>query len=66
MRKYNISAYLLCTIEQLYDKTTSAFQTNDSIGELFRGRMSSVTLRLQHFIELIMSDALEEPDERLA
>ena len=33
MRKYNISAYLVRTIEQLYDKATSAGQMNGSIGE---------------------------------
>ena len=36
MRKYNISANLVCTIEQLYDKATSAVQMNGSIGEWFR------------------------------
>ena len=32
MRKYNISANLVRTIEQLYDKATSAVQMNGSIG----------------------------------
>ena len=36
MRKYNISANLAHTIEQLYDKATSAAQMNGSIGEWFR------------------------------
>ena len=36
MRKYNISANLVRTIEQLYDKATSAVQINGSIGEWFR------------------------------
>ena len=36
MRKYNISANLVRTIEQLYDKATSAVQMNGSIGEWFR------------------------------
>ena len=55
MRKYNISANLVRTIEQLYDKATSAVQMNGSIGEWFRttvgskARMSSVTHPLQHF-----------------
>ena len=54
MRKYNISANLVRTIEQLYDKATSAVQMNGSIGEWFRtsrskARMSSVTHTLQHF-----------------
>ena len=34
--KYNISANLVRTIEQLYDKATSAVQMNGSIGEWFR------------------------------
>ena len=33
MQKYNISANLVRTIEQLYDKATSAVQMNGSIGE---------------------------------
>ena len=54
MRKYNISANLVRTIEQLYDKATSAVQMNGNIGEWFRtsrskARMSSVTHPLQHF-----------------
>ena len=54
MLKYNVSANLVCTIEQLYDKATSAVQMNGSIGEWFRtsrskARMSSVTHPLQHF-----------------
>ena len=36
MRKYNIIANLVRTIEQLYDKATSAVQMNGSIGEWFR------------------------------
>ena len=36
MRKYNIIANLIHTIEQLYDKATSAVQINGSIGEWFR------------------------------
>ena len=35
MRKYNISANLVRTTEQLYDKATSAVQKNGSIGEWF-------------------------------
>ena len=34
MRKYNINANLVRTIEQLYDKATSAVQINGSIGWL--------------------------------
>ena len=36
MRKYTINANLVRTIEQLYDKATSAVQMNGSIGEWFR------------------------------
>ena len=36
MRKYNISANIVRTIEQLYHKATSAVQMNGSIGEWFR------------------------------
>ena len=36
MRKLNISANLVRTIEQLYDKATSAVQINGSIGEWFK------------------------------
>ena len=68
MRKYNISANLVRTIEQLYDKATSAVQMNGSIGEWFRttvgerqGCLLSPTL-FNIFLERIMSDALEEHD----
>ena len=36
MRRFNISANLVRTIEQLYDKATSAVQLNGSIGEWLR------------------------------
>ena len=36
MRKYNISANLVRTIELLYDKATSAVQINGSMGDWFR------------------------------
>ena len=68
MRKYNISANLVRTIEQLHDKATSAVQMNGSIGEWFRttvgvrqGCLLSPTL-FNIFLERIMSDALEEHD----
>ena len=68
MRKYNISANLVRTIEQLYDKATSAVQMNGSIGEWFRtlvgvrqGCLLSPSL-FNIFLERIMSDALEEHD----
>ena len=57
---------LVRTIEQLYDKATSAVQMNGSIGEWFRttvgvrqGSLLSSTL-FNIFLERIMSDALEE------
>ena len=66
MRKYNISANLVRTIEQLYDKAKSAVQMNGSIGEWFRTTVGvrqwcllSPTL-FNIFLERIMSDALEE------
>ena len=72
MRKYNISANLVRTIEQLYDKATSAVQMNGSIGEWFRttvgvrqGCLLSPTL-FNIFLERIMSDALEEHDGKVS
>ena len=72
MQKYNISANLVRTIEQLYDKATSAVQMNGSIGEWFRttvgvrqGCLLSPTL-FNIFLERIMSDALEEHDEKVS
>ena len=68
MRKYNISANLVRTIEQHYDKAISAVQMNDSIGEWFRttvevrqGCLLSPTL-FKFFLERIMSNALEDHD----
>ena len=72
MRKYNISANLVHTIEQLYDKATSAVHINGSIGKWFRttvgvrqGCLLSPTL-FNIFLELIMSDALEEHDGKVS
>ena len=66
MRKYNTSENLVRTIEQLYDKATSAVQMNGSIGEWFRTTVGvrqrcllSPTL-FNVFLEWIMSYALEE------
>ena len=71
MRKYNISANLVCTIKQLYDKATSAVQMNVSIGEWFRttvgvrqGCLLSPTL-FNIFLGRTMSDALEEHDGKV-
>ena len=67
-----ISANLVRTIEQLYDKATSAVQMNGSIGEWFRttvgvrqGCLLSPTL-FNIFLEQIMSDALEEHDGKVS
>ena len=72
MRKYNISANLVRTIEQLYDKATSAVQMNGSIEESFRttvgvrqGCLLSPTL-FNIVLERIMSDALEEHDGKVS
>ena len=72
MRKYNISANLVRTIDQLYDKATSAVQMNGSIGEWSRttigvrqGCLLSPTL-YNIFLERIMSDALEEHDRKVS
>ena len=72
MRKYNISANLVRTTEQLYDEATSAVQMNGSIGEWFittvgvwQGFLLSPTL-FSIFLEWIMSDALEEHDGKVS
>ena len=72
MRKYNVSANLVRTIEQLYDKATHAVQMNDNIGEWFRKTVGvrqrcllSPTL-FNIFFERIMSDALEEHDGKVS
>ena len=72
MRKYNISENLVHTIEQLYDKATSAVQMNGNIGKWFRttigvrqGCHVSPTL-FNVFLERIMSDALEEHDGKVS
>ena len=72
MRKYNINANLVRTIEQLHEKATSAVQMNGSIGEWFRttvgvrqGCLLSPTL-FNIFLERIMSDALEEDNGKLS
>ena len=72
MQKYNINANLVRTIEQLYDKATSAVQMNGSIGEWFRttvgvrqGCLLSPIL-FNIFLEWIMSDALEEHDGKVS
>ena len=63
MRKYNISANIVRTTEQLYDNATCANQMNDKIGELVHNNSRcSVTHPLNFFLERIMSVALEEHD----
>ena len=63
---------LVRTIEQLYDKATSAVQKNGSIGEWFRttvgvrqGCLLSPTL-FNDFLERIMSNALEDHDGKVS
>ena len=74
MRKYNFSANLVRTIEQLYGKATrlSAVQMNGSIGEWFRttlgvrqGCLLSPTL-FNILLERIMSNALDEHDGKVS
>ena len=66
MRRCNVGANLVRTIEQLYEKAKSAVQVNGSVGEWFRttvgerqGCLLSPTL-FNIFLERIMSGALEE------
>ena len=68
----SISANLVCTIGQLYDKATSPVQMNGSIGERFRttvgirqGCLLPPTL-FNIFLERIMSDAVEEHDGKVS
>ena len=72
MRKNNISANLVRSIEQLYDKASSAVQMYGSIGEWFRttvgvwqGCLLSPTL-FNIFLKRLMSDALEEHDGKVS
>ena len=72
MRKYNINANLVLTIEQLCDKGTSVVQKNGSIGEWLRttvvvrqGCLLLPTL-FNIFLERIMSEALEEHDGKVS
>ena len=72
MRKYNISASLVRTTEQLFDKVTSAVQLNGSIREWFRTTVGvrqrcplSPTLS-NIFLKRIMPDALEQHDGKVS
>ena len=72
MRKYKSNANLVRTIEQLYNKATSAIQMNSSTREWFRttvgvrqGCRLSPTL-FNIFLKRIMSDALEEHDGKVS
>ena len=64
MRKYNINANLVHTIEQLYDKATSAVQMNGIIGEWFRTTVSPTLFNI--FLERFMSDSLAEHDGKVS
>ena len=55
---------LVHTIEQLYDKATSAVQMNGSIGEWFRTTVSPTLFNI--FLERIMSDSLAEHDGKVS
>ena len=67
MRKYNISANLVRTVEQLYDKATSAAQMNGSIGKWFRTTVGLLSPTLFNIIlEWIMPDALEDHDGKVS
>ena len=68
----SVQIYIVRTIEQLYDKATSAVQMNGSTGKWFRttvgvrqGCLLSPTL-FNIFLEQIMSDALEEHDGKVS
>ena len=68
----SVQIYIVRTIEQLYDKATSAVQMNGSIGEWFRttvgvrqGCLLSPTF-FNIFLERIVSDALEEHDGKVS
>ena len=71
-RKENFSANLVRTIEELYDKATSAVQVNGSMGKWFRTKVGvrqgcSLSPTLFNIIlERIMSDALEEHDGKFS
>ena len=66
MKKHNIGAILIRVIKNLYDKATSGFLFNSSVGDWFRttvgvrqGCLLSPTL-FNIVLERIMTDALEE------
>ena len=70
MRKYNISANLVPTIEKLYDKAKVQFSEwqcgrNIQNNRRSKARMSSVIHHLYIFLERIMSDSLENMMIRL-
>ena len=72
MRRCNVGANLVRTIEQLYDRAAGAVQMNGSIGEWFRttvgvrqGCLLSPTL-FNIFLERIMSGTLEEHDGKVS
>ena len=72
MQKYNITANLVRTIENLYEKAISAVQMTGCTGEWFRttvgvrqGCFLSPILH-NNFLESIMSYALEKHDGKLA
>ena len=69
---YSINANLVRSIEQLYDKATSAVQINGSMGEWFRTTVGERQVCLLSptffniFLERPMSAALEEHDGKVS
>ena len=73
MRKYNISANLVRTTEQLYDKATSAVQIHEwqhrrmvQNNSRSKARILLSPTLFNIFLERIMSDALEEHDGKVS
>ena len=58
MRKYNICANLVRTIEHVFDKARRAY--------LINGSSFSLTHHLNIFLERIMSDAIEKYDGKVS
>ena len=73
MRKYNISANLVCTTEQLHDKATSEWQHRRMVQNNSRSKARSLLSATLFnifsrtvFLERIMPDAPEEHDGKVS